>query len=314
MRTWIAFVAVGVFVTFVRADGPLPWPGFRGPQGSGVADAQKPPVEIGPDKNVKWKVKAPSGLSSPIVIGEKLVLTALEDGKLYTIAYNRADGTEAWRSEAPAKKLEAYHKTESSPAASTPATDGKRIVSYFGSCGLFCYDLAGKELWKLELPTAVAMGNFGSGVSPVIADGLVVLLRDVSNDPRIMAVDLATGKPKWEKKRQSRLSYGTPVVWDTPDGKQVVAPGHARLIAYDLQTGEEKWSVAGMPSGCCSSPVAAEGLLFFAGWSPGQDDDFKMPSFDDLLKKLDKDGDGAISKKETLKTELEGFFEHQDAN
>src|SRR5262249_42419041 len=155
-------------------------------------------------------------------------------------------------------------------------TDGKRIVSYFGSCGLFCYDLSGKELWRLELPTAAMMGNFGSGVSPILADGTVVLLRDASKDAKIIAIDAAPGKPKWEKKRHSPVSYGTPVLWDTPAGKQVVAPGHGRLIAYDLQTGEEKWSVAGMPAGCCSSPVAANGVVFFAGWSPGDatDKDF----------------------------------------
>ena len=145
------------------ADKPLAWPQFRGPDGSGVADDQKPPVEFGPDKNVKWKVPVPGGLSSPIVAGDKLVLTAFDGGKLYTIAYNRADGKEAWRTEAPAKKIEPFLKTEGSPAASTPATDGERIVSYFGSCGLFCYDLAGKELWRFEMPTAATAGDFGTG-------------------------------------------------------------------------------------------------------------------------------------------------------
>src|SRR5262245_29277817 len=281
MRTMIAFVAFGLFAAVGRAGEPLAWPQFRGPGGSGVADGQKPPVRFGPSKNVKWKVKIPSGLSSPIIAGDNIVITALDGGKRYTIAYRRTDGKEAWRAEAPAKKLEPHHKTESSPATSTSATDGERIVSYFGSCGLFCYDLAGKELWRFELPLAVMLGNFGSGVSPIIADGAVVLLRDISNDAKILAIDLATGKPKWEKKRLSPVSYGTPVVWDTPGGKQVVASGHGKLIAYDLRTGEEKWSVAGMPSGCCNSPVAADGLLFFAGWAPGQDKEFKMPSFDD---------------------------------
>jgi hypothetical protein len=74
---------------------PLAWPQFRGPNGSGVADDQKPPVQVGPEKNVKWKVAVPSGLSSPIVAGDKLVLTAFEDGKLLTIAYDRASGKEA---------------------------------------------------------------------------------------------------------------------------------------------------------------------------------------------------------------------------
>src|SRR5262249_29831040 len=159
-----------------------------------------------------------SGLSSPIVAGDNIVITAFDDGKLCTIAYNRADGKEAWRADAPSDKIEPFHKTESSPAASTCAADGKRIVSYFRSVRLFCYDLSGKELWRHELPVAYALGNFGSGVSPIIADGLVVLVRDVGQEPKIMAVDLASGKLTWETKRLSPLSYGTPVVMNTPEG------------------------------------------------------------------------------------------------
>jgi outer membrane protein assembly factor BamB len=315
MTTPIALVVAAVLAAVGQGgETPLAWPQFRGPGGSGVAAGEKPPVEFGPDKNVKWKVRAPSGMSSPIIAGDKLVITALEDGKLYTIAYFRANGNEAWRAEAPAKKLEGYHKTESSPACSTSATDGVRIVSYFGSCGLFCYDLAGKELWRFELPTAVMFGNFGSGVSPIIADDTVILLRDLSKDPKIFAIDLANGKPKWDQKRLSPLSYGTPVIWETPSDKQVVAPGHGRLIAYDLKTGQERWSVTGMPSGCCPSPVAADGILFFAGWSPGQDKEFKMPSFDDILKQAGEEKLGYLTKAGSEKTMLKGFFEHQDAN
>src|SRR5262245_42434855 len=315
MKVWIALASVGLFATVGLGGEKAPgWPQFRGSNGSGVAEGQKPPIEFGPDKNVKWKVAAPGGVSSPIVAGDKLFITAVAAGKLYTIAYNRADGKEAWRAEAPAKKLEAYHKTEPSPAAPTPATAGKRIVSYFGSCGLFCYDLAGQELWRLELPTAVMAGNFGSGVSPIIADGLVVLLRDVMKDAKIMAVDLTTGKPKWEKKRLSEMSYGKPVVWDTPAGKQVVAPGHARMIAYDLQTGEEIWSVAGVPSACCASPIAADGLLLFAGAASSAEEGAKLPTFDGLLKLLDKDGDGAISRAEAQNSQLKDFFDNQDLN
>jgi len=316
MRTLIAVMAGGVFVAIgLGADKPLAWPQFRGPGGSGVADGQKPPVNLGPDRNVKWKVSVPGGLSSPVVAGDKLVLTAFDGGKLYTIAYNRADGKEAWRAEAPAKKIEPFHKTEGSPAASTPATDGQRIVVYFGSCGLICYDLAGKELWNFKLPLAILPGNFGSGVSPILVDGLVVLVRDQLKDSRIFAMDASTVKLKWEKKRLSPVSYCTPVVWDTPDGKQVVAAGHGRMIGYDLQTGAEKWFVNGMPSGCCTSPVTAGGALFFAGWSPGGPDDKEtpMPSFDDLLKKLDKDKDGALSRAEAGKM-FEGFFDSLDTN
>lgn len=73
------------------------------------------------------------------------------------------------------------------------------------------------------MPTAVTYADFGTGVSPILADDTVVLLRDERKDPKILALDAATGKLKWEKKRQSPTSYCTPVVWDTPAGKQVVA-------------------------------------------------------------------------------------------
>jgi outer membrane protein assembly factor BamB len=315
MKGWIASVAVGVFAA-VGLGADLPWPQFRGPGGSGVADGQKPPVEFGPDKNVQWKVPVPGGLSSPIVVGDKLVLTAFDGGKLYTIAYDRASGKEAWRAEAPAKQIEAYLQNEGSPAASTPVTDGERIVSYFGSCGLFCYDLSGKELWKYELPPAATIGDFGTGVSPVLADGVVVLVRDEAKDPKILALDMATGALRWEKKRQSVSSFSSPVAWDTPTGKQVVAPGAGRMIGYDLKTGDEKWSVAGMPAACCTTPVVADGTLFFAGWSPGDptDKDFQMPSFDDVLKMGDTNGDGVLSREEAAKTFLKGFFDTIDTN
>jgi outer membrane protein assembly factor BamB len=298
----------------LRADDALVWPQFRGPGGSGVAEGQNPPVEIGPDTNVRWKVPVPSGLSSPIVAGDKLILTAFDDGKLYTIAYRRADGKEAWRAQAPAKEIESYHQQEGSPAASTSVTDGERIVSYFGSCGLFCYDLAGHELWRLEMPAVKLAGEFGSGVSPVIAHGTVVLVRDQLQDSKILALDARSGERQWERSRQSPASYCTPVAWKTPSGTQVVAAGHARMVAYDLRSGDEAWSLVGIPSACCSTPVTDGDLLYFAGGSgSANDEEFQMPPFDAMLKDLDADKDGSLSRAEAEKA-FEGFFDNQDAN
>jgi len=319
MRTSIALglAAVLLLVPAVsRADDALAWPQFRGPLGSGIAaDDQNPPVELGPERNVKWKIPAPPGLSSPIVAGDRLILTAFEDGKLYTVAYSRADGRELWRKHAPAEKLEPFHKVEGSPAASTPATDGSRIVSYFGSCGVFCYDLDGKELWKFPLPPASLAGEFGSGVSPIISDGLVILVRDQLQDARIYVLDAVTGELKWERPRQSPAAYTTPVIWRTQAGPQIAVAGHVRMIGYDLRTGAEKWSVAGLPSGCCSSPVIAGGTLLFAGSTGGSDnpEENQMPSYDTMLQMLDTDKDGSLSRAEAEKA-FEGFFDTQDAN
>jgi outer membrane protein assembly factor BamB len=317
MKNLIVIVATGWFVGIgLGADQPLAWPRFRGPNGSGVADDQAPPVRFGPESNLKWKVTVPSGLSSPIVAGDKLAITAFDSGKLYTIAYGRSDGKECWRREAPAKQIERYLKGEGSPATSTPVTDGQRIISYFGSCGLVCYDLDGKEIWRYPMPAAVTWADFGSGVSPILADGLVILVRDELKGSRILALNTADGSLKWEKARQSMIAYCTPVLWETPNGKQVVVAGQGRMIGYDLKTGQENWFVAEMPTGPCASPMVAGGTLFFAGFSPGgpEDKENQLPSFDALLKEADTDKDGALSKAEAQKTILKDGFDSMDLN
>src|SRR5262245_46844720 len=191
------------------------WPRFRGPDGSGVADSQKPPIEFGPEKNVLWQVAAPSGPSSPCVWGTRIFLTAYDGTKLWTLCFDRATGKELWRRDAAAEKIEAFLAGQGSPAASTPATDGKRVVVYFGSCGLIAYDFEGKELWRHALPVAETNNDFGSGTSPVLNDGLVILVRDLKSNSSVIALDADTGKQKWKTDRPAMATgYSTPTVWE----------------------------------------------------------------------------------------------------
>src|SRR6185436_3571358 len=119
------------------------WPMFRGPNGSGVSDNARPPLKFCPDENVLWKVEVPASPSSPCVWGDRIFLTTFAEGKLETRSYSGKDGKLLWTRAAPAEKLEDFMPSEGSPAAATPATDGKRVVSYFGSFGLVCHDMDG---------------------------------------------------------------------------------------------------------------------------------------------------------------------------
>jgi outer membrane protein assembly factor BamB len=317
MRSLIPLLAVW-FASAVAAAEPPAWPQFRGPAGSGVApETAKPPTRIGPDTNVKWKVAVPPGASSPVIAGDRLFLTAFEKDKLFTLAYRLSDGKKLWRKEAPAARIEPFEKTRGSPAASTPATDGKRLVVYFGSCGLVCYDLAGKEQWRYKLPVGKTQNGFGTGSSPILADGRVVLLRDFEQDGRLLCLDLTTGARVWEADRAGyKTSWGSPCIWDTPAGKQVVVAGGLRLKGYSLKNGTEVWTVTGLPSYPCTTPVVAGGRLVYAGWSYGGAADFKsmMPSFDDLLKKAGEERLGYLTRAGSGKTELKGHFDDLDTN
>jgi outer membrane protein assembly factor BamB len=290
------------------------WPQFRGPAGSGVSDDHKPPIKFGPTENLAWKVAVPPGASSPIVIGDRIFLTAFENDKLLTLCYSRIDGKELWRIAAPATKIEAFHPTEGSPAASTPASDGNRVVVYFGSCGLICYDLDGKEQWKFETPVAETNNGFGTGTSPVIADGTVFLCRDLMKDSAVYSFDLATGSQKWKTERPKVVtSFGTPIVWDAAGRKTLVVPGTASLTGYDMKTGSELWAVKKLPSVNCTIPVLAGDMLVYVAWSPGGPD-MKMPTFDDILKMAGEENLGYLTKAGSEKTMLKGFFDNNDLN
>lgn len=290
------------------------WPQFRGPNASGVSASGQPPLEFGPTKNLLWKVPMAAGLSCPSISGDTIYLTGFADGKLFVAAHSLADGKQQWKTDVPAKSIEAFHKTEGSPAASTVATDGQHVLAYFGSYGLVCLSPAGKQLWTYELGVADTNNGFGTGTSPVLVDGLVILVRDLAKNSQMVALSVASGKPVWQVKRPSALTgYGTPVVWDRPEGKQLIVPASLMLQGYSLKDGKELWSVRNLPAVSCTSPVIAGDLVVYAGWSPG-DDEFKMPAFAEILKQGDADNDGKISQTESAQTFLANFFENNDTD
>src|SRR4030095_8572701 len=116
--------------------------------------------------------------------------------KLEVQCYARKDGRQLWKQSVPATKLEEFHSTEGSPAASSCVPDGNRVVSYFGSYGLICHDLSGKELWRHPLPLAQTAGGFGTGSSPTLAGGLVLLNRDMLQGCSLLALGLENGESR----------------------------------------------------------------------------------------------------------------------
>ncbi len=200
-----------------------------------------------------------------------------------------------WMRVVQAEKLEEFHGTEGSPAAATPATDGEHVVAYFGSVGLVCYNTNGKELWRQPLPVADTAGNFGSGTSPLILGDKVILNRDLARAASILAFDLKTGKKLWETPRaDAPTSYSTPMVSTFNGVTEILMAGSLSIRAYDPASGAERWVVRGLPSYTCTTPVIGDGMIFFAGWSPGKSDS-PWPPWASNVEKMDKNGDGKIA-------------------
>ena len=176
------------------------FPGFRGGDGRSVSSDRNYPVEWGPEKNVRWRVELPGRSNgSPVVWGDRVfILQPVEKENRRTLmCFNRADGKPLWQSGVTYAEKEAHHP-DNPYCSGTPATDGERVYACFGSAGLYCYDFAGKEVWRRELGKLNHM--FGNAISPVIVGDLVVVNYGPGEGARLVAVDRKTGEIKWEAK------------------------------------------------------------------------------------------------------------------
>jgi outer membrane protein assembly factor BamB len=297
-RSFLAtIVGVTLFISGVsRAQEALAWPRFRGPNGQGMAEGAKPPVEFGPGKNVLWKTELPPGVSSPVVAGDRIFLTGFEKGRLLTHCVDRKDGKILWRREAPTDSIEKVHQF-SSPASATPVTDGKRVYVYFGSYGLLAYEADGAEAWKLPLEKPKT--DWGTASSPMIVGDLVIQLRDTDGrDSFLLAVERATGKVAWKKPRPlAGAAWSTPVIWSHESVDDLLVMGTGRLVAYSAKDGTEHWSAVGFPVNTIMSVALGDGLAFGGASGSGDPGDRvgQIPDFATMLKLYDKNHDGRLS-------------------
>jgi outer membrane protein assembly factor BamB len=308
-------LVLGTLVLMLVRGVASDWPQFRGPGGLGIAaDATVPPVEFGPENNVVWKTPLASGHSSPVLWGERIFFTTFDAGKLAAVCLDRRTGSILWSREVPAEKLEQVHRI-SSPAAATPCTDGTRVYFHFGSFGVIAFDFMGTEVWRYPLPLPV--NDFGTGASPILAGGKLIILRDQDVGSFLLALDPATGKQVWRTERPGFFrGHSTPFLWRHDGMEEIVITGAIRLTIYDVSTGRERWSTTGLSRVANATPTAAGALLFASSWNVGAESTGRMelPPFSDFAAAQDRNADGALSEDEFPPGQLKSRFTQLDAD
>jgi len=274
------------------------WPQFRGPNSGLCASCGKFPTTFGPKENVLWKTALPAGKSSPIFAGDRMFLTASEGEQLVTICLNRKTGKVVWMQAVRATTKEPRHPLNHS-AAPTAVTDGKSVFVFFADFGLVAYDFEGKQRW--QLPLGPFNSQHGIVSSPVYADGRVLLVLDQDTDAFILGVDAATGKVAWKTPRNVINGYATPIIHRPAGGPaQVIAPGSYQMTAYSVRDGEPLWFVRGLTCQPKSAPAIAGNVLYFSGWTSGNDtgEQVDLPPFDEVLAAADANHDRKLAQKE----------------
>ena len=289
---------VGADMVHTRAaSAPRPgidWPQFRGIRATGIAEGFPVPTtwNVADGRGVAWKTAIPGlGHSSPVVWGDQIFITTSISGQkdaglkvgLYgDIAPVPDDSEHEWRVYALDKKSGAItwqhtavkgvpkikRHTKATHANSTVATDGQHLVVFFGSEGLYGYDLKGKQLWKKDLGVLdaafymVPQAQWETGSSPVIHDGLVIIQADVLKGSFVAAFDVKTGNEVWRVTRNDVPTWSTPTIHEVNGRPHLIVNGMRHVGAYDLKTGKEIWKLSGGGDIPVPTPVVADGLVY----------------------------------------------------
>ncbi|HEV2761377.1 MAG TPA: PQQ-binding-like beta-propeller repeat protein [Pyrinomonadaceae bacterium] len=272
------------------------WPSFRGPQASGVAERQNLPErwDAKTGENILWRTPLP-GLahSSPVVWGSRLFVTSAVssapnatfrpglygDGdasqdrspqRFVLYALDKRTGKILWeRTAHEGPPLDKRH-IKATYANSTPATDGRVVVAWFGSQGVYAYDVQGRFLWKVDLGRLdlgaydIPTYEWGPASSPVIWNGLVILQCDTQQDSFLLALDADTGRTVWKTERDELPSWGTPTVALTPNGPELVTNASNFIRGYDPRNGRELWRLGRSSKITAPTPVFSDGLFVVA--------------------------------------------------
>ncbi len=260
-------------ISMVEAEGEAAstWPRWRGPSGQGLVAGEGYVDTWSETENVRFKVAVPGeGSSSPIVWGDRIFLTASEDGgrRRSILCFRRADGELLWQAHAPETRPEAAHR-KNGHASSTPTTDGERVYAYFGNHGLLVVDFAGRQVWHRELGTFDAY--HGTASSPLLHRGRLIVAQDEQGrgGSFIAAFDAATGQGIWRTRRRARVGWSSPIAVRVDGRDEIVLSGQQMVLAYDPENGRELWGAGGNTFEAIPTPVVGHGHVYCASGRAG---------------------------------------------
>jgi len=282
------------FALFAAQDD---WAQWRGPNNDGMARGEAP-HEWSDTKNIAWRAAIPGrGNSSPVLWGDKIFLTtavptdattattpptttsaaqerrqgrgpggganAGREHRFVVMCLDRRSGKVLWERVAKvATPHEGYHHQYGSFASNTPVTDGKHVYAFFGSRGIYCYDLNGKLVWeKAFQPMRMRLG-FGEGVATVLDGNSLFLKFDQEQGSHLLALDKQTGKELWRVARDEGSSWSPPLIVTHNGRKQMVVSASSKVRSYDPGTGKLIWECAGLGSNVIPAPVIHAGVVY----------------------------------------------------
>ena len=272
------------------------WHQWRGPNNTGVSTTATPPVKWSETENLQWKVAIDGkGSSTPIVWENRVfILTAINteivDPKLpkpedqpmrvfgikhpntqyqwVVICLDRETGNEQWRRTAVQRVPHEGHHGDNNYASASPVVANGKVYCWFGSAGLFVYELDGTPVWNRDLGKVYMGAALGEGCSPVVHGNRVIIVRDQQRQSTIEVLDAKNGKTIWKKNREEGNTWATPAIAEYNGKVQVITCASNYVRSYDLENGDLVWKCSGLTGNATPCPIVEDNrVLVMTGYT-----------------------------------------------
>lgn len=261
---------------FPKLSAKTDWPWWRGPSRNGVAASDAaPPTKWSNTENVTWKVPVPGrGHSSPIVVGDKIFLETADEAKKVqsVVAFDRKTGKQLWKTDLSTGGFPAKNHPKNTEASPTLASDGERLYAAFfhhEKLEATALDLMGKKVWQKTVgPFNPKTFEYGYAPSPTLYRETVIFSAEYDGDSAITALDRKTGNQVWRTKRQSMITFSTPIVAHVAGKDQLLISGAMQVASYDPANGNELWKTPGTTAATCGTMVWDGDIVFASGGYP----------------------------------------------
>ena len=243
------------------------WPGFRGPEGIGVAYHTDVPTEWdGPSgQNILWKTPIPHpGYNSPVVWGKRIFLSGADRRTQIVYCVDADSGEILWQTElndipgTPERRPQVTEDT--GYAAPTMTTDGQRLFALFATGDIACLDFEGNRIWAKNL--GMPDNHYGHASSLITYRDLLLLQFDQNTGGHLLALRTRSGDLVYDQPRDVEISWASPILVNTGSRTELILNSNPFVISHDPQTGQELWKVRCMQGEIAPSPAYADGMVY----------------------------------------------------
>ncbi|HSD46015.1 MAG TPA: PQQ-binding-like beta-propeller repeat protein [Pyrinomonadaceae bacterium] len=258
-------VLLFAFAGQVMAQAGANWPQWRGPNRDGVSKEtgllKQWPAEGPP---LLWKASgAGRGYSSFSVANGRLYTMGLRGDREYVIAFDIANGTEAWAT----PHGSAFRNDRGDGPRGTPTVDGDRIYALGGNGDLSAIEAqTGEIIWSKNVLREFGGSNIQWGISesPLVL-GNKVLVNAGGRNASIVALNKADGTVIW-KSQSDEAGYSSAIPLQVNGGTQVVFFTAQRAVGLDVNDGRLLWEYAKPSNNVANvaTPIARANRVFIS--------------------------------------------------